>query len=416
MEEARIHLRINKLDSLFEAVWLEPYPSGARSAICLTDHPDFDTVDKLRLLQETLGKYDIRITKGVFPGSDGMQSGMDMPEYSNYIGFMHQAGCEIAYHGFSPRVNAPNLSECLRRIDGLSRFCPTTWIDHGCGAYLFSREAVFDEGNRLVDVLTKAGVENYWSYTDVWENPAHDLNVWRKKGLFSAFSNFLSFLWHNKRMSLPLLAYYGTSVPKNLLGPVHGRDIIKTPWKLKVWKHVARHGQRLIRYRANPMVLYDSSGQFGPMSNQSICIFDTTLLNHLAFQLRPSNIDLLCRQNGLLLGHCYFTHQKGNYGTINCFVNRGSHPQLVPEFIDSLKYMSQKQNDGELVTLPFHSLRKALTNFANTSLIRTSNGWKVEGTQGIVASRQSMASSKQTRQWYRNGLYFTEVNGQILLT
>jgi hypothetical protein len=171
-----------------------------------------------------------------------------------------------------------------------------------------------------------------------------------------------------------------------------------------------------MRFRANPMVLYDSNGHFGPVSYRNPCIFDTTLLNHLAFQLRPSNVDLLCKQDGLLLGHCYFTHQKGDYGTINAFANREGTPHLVPEFIDSLKHISQRQDEGELVTLPFHSLRKALTNFANASLLRTSNGWQVEGTQGIVASRQSLSVSKQARQWYRNGLYFTEVNGLVLLS
>lgn len=31
------YIRVNRLRSLEDAVWLEPYPNGARSAICLTD-------------------------------------------------------------------------------------------------------------------------------------------------------------------------------------------------------------------------------------------------------------------------------------------------------------------------------------------------------------------------------------------
>jgi hypothetical protein len=311
-------------------------------------------------------KYDIRITKGVFPGGDGMQPGLD-------------------------------------------------WIDHGCGDYLFSREGALEKGKLLMDLLTNAGIENYWSYTDVWENPTRDLNVWQRKRSLNAVSNFLSFIWRQKRMSVPLLLYYGASVPKNLLGPTHVRYIIKTPWKSSVWRRVAWHGRRLMYYHANPMVLYDSNGHFGPMSNRNPCIFDTTLLNHLAFQLRPSNVELLCRQNGLLLAHCYFNHQKGRYGTINCFANRGDRTRLIPDFINNMEYISQKQNEKDLITLPFHALRLALTNFANTSLIRTLNGWETHGPGAIVASRQPMAVSKQTRQWCKNGLYFTEVNGQVLL-
>ena len=417
--EKQIYIRTNRLRSLQEAVWLEPYPNGARSAICLTDHPDFDTVPKLRLLQELFSENNLRITKGVFPSSDPvlgrMEPGLDVPEYKNYIDMIYESGSEIAYHGLSPRTDPPSLSECLRRIEIMSIYSPKTWIDHGCGAYLFSRDAVFKEGDCLVEILSKAGVENYWSYTDVWENPTRHLDVWKHRNLFSAFSNFSSFLWDKKRASLPLMGYYGSSVLKNLLGPLHLRRIINKPWRMSAWKFVAAHSRRLKYYHENPMVLYDLSGQSSLMSNQSIWVFDTMLLNHLAFQLRPANIDLLCEQNGLLLAHCYFGHQRKSYGTINCFVNDGGNVSLIPEFIEDVKYISEKQSQRELVTLSFNALRNALTNFVSASIIRTSTGWEIQGIKAIVVCQQSTSVPDSIKQWCKGKLYYTEVKGQSVL-
>ena len=341
-----------------------------------------------------------------------MEPGLDVPEYKHYIDAIYESGSEIAYHGLSPRTQPPSLSECLRRIDVMSMYAPKTWIDHGCGSYLFSREAVFKEGESLIDVLGRAGVENYWSYTDVWENPTRHLDIWRHRKVFGAFTNFLSFLWDKKNVGLPLMVYYGSSVLKNLLGPFHVRPIISKPLKISAWKLVAAHSRRLHRCRKNPMVLYDLSGQSSLMTNESIWVFDTVLLNHLAYQLRPANIDLLCKQNGLLLAHCYFGHQKNRYGTLNCFAGDGDNLSLLPGFVENVKYISEKQRQRELVTLSFNALRNALMNFANASLVRTSSGWEINGINSIVASQRFASVLKSKNQWPKGKLYYSEIEGR----
>jgi hypothetical protein len=419
--EKQIHVRANRLRSLQEAAWLEPYSNGARSVICLTDHPDFDTIPKIRLLEKVLSKNNIRITKGVFPNSDAMlgrkEPGVDVPEYKNLIDRIHESGSEIAYHSLSPHADPPPLSECLRRIEIMRRnYSSTTWIDHGYGAYLFSKDAVFKEGASLVDILNKAGgVENYWSYTDVWENPTRNLDVWEHRNLCGAFSNYLSFLWDKKRVSIPLAVYYGSSVLKNLFGPFHLLPLINKPWRLDTWKSVAEHSLWLKYYHENHMVLYDLNGHSSLMSNKHIWVFDTVLLNHLAFQLRPSNIDLLCKQNGLLLAHCYFGHQKNVYGSLNCFVGDGGSLSMIPKFIENFEYISEKQSQRELITLPFNALRTTLTNFANATLRRTSKGWDIEGLNAIAACQQPTPTEKPNQQWFKDGLYYTQVRQQTVL-
>jgi hypothetical protein len=412
----RIYIRANRLKAMQEAIWLEPYPNGARSVVCLTDHPDFDTVAKLRLLYELFSKNDLRITKGVFPSSDPglarVVPGLDVPEYKKYVDMLHESGSEIAYHGFSLRNHPPPLLECLRRIDMMSTYSPTTWIDHGVGDYLFSKDGVLNEGASLVEMLSKVGVKNYWSYTDVWENPARHLHMWTKRKLFMAFTNMLYFLRDKKRVRFPQLLYYGNSVLKNLLGQNHLRPILNAPWRMRAWKSVAAQVGGLNYYHRNPMVLYDLSGQCSFMSNERIWVFDTILLNHLAFQLRPFNVDLLCKQNGLLLAHCYFGHQKRKYGTMNCFVGDTLHPILIPEFIEDIKYISEKQSQRELVALSFAALRDALTNFANASLVHTENGWEINCETAVVASHRSLSLSRPAMQWNKEKVHYSEVKGQ----
>lgn len=414
----QICIRLNRLRSLKEAVWLEPYPNGARSVICLTDHPDFDSVAKLRLLSELFSQNNFRITKGVFPNSDpGLgrtEPGIDVSEYKHYINVLYESGSEVAYHGLSPRRDAPPLSECLRRIDMMGEYSPKTWIDHGVGDYLFSRNAVFKEGPSLLEVLDKVGIENYWSYTDVWENPARDLHVWTKRKPFIAFSNMLYFLWDIKRVSAPLLIYYGSSVLKNLLGPLHLRPIMNAPWSMGAWKSVVAQARSLKYCHGNPMVLYNMSGQCSFMGNEKIWIFDTILLNHMAFQLRPQNIDSLCKHNGMLLAHCYLGHQKNKYGTKNCFVDDGANPALIPEFVENIKYISEKQSQKEVATLSFSALREALTDFATASLVRTENGWVINCRKVVVASYQALSFSRPVMQWCKENVHYSEVAGRVV--
>ncbi|OQW37822.1 MAG: hypothetical protein A4E19_12440 [Nitrospira sp. SG-bin1] len=414
----QIYVRVNRLGSTDDAVWLEPYPHGARSAICLTDHPDYDSVVKLSLLSEVFSKNDIRITKGVFPSSDPEigrpEPGLDVLEYKKSVDLLYEGGSEIAYHGFSPGRDAPPLSECLRRIDMMSQYSPRTWIDHGTGEYLFSRGATLKEGASLVDMLSQVGIENYWSYTDVWENPARNVDIWAQRQLFLAFSNVLYFLWDKKRVRIPQLFYYGSSVLKNLLGQYHLRPIMHAPWKMKAWESVAAQVRGLKYCHENPMVLYDMNGQCSFMSKDKMWVFDTILCNHLGFQLRPSNVDLLCKQNGLLLAHCYFGHQKENGGTMNCFIRENAGVTLIPEFVENVEYISEKQRRKDLVTLSFAALREALTNFATASLVRTADGWEITCEKAVVGSHQALSFSGPARQWSKETVHYSEVEEQAI--
>jgi hypothetical protein len=416
--KGEIFVTANRLRSLKDAVWFEPYPSGAHSVICLTDHPDFDSVEKLRLLSELLSENSIHITKGVFPSSDPaigrVEPGLDVPHYKRHVDLLYESGSEIACHGFSPGRDAPPLSECRRRIDMVRQYSPKTWIDHGTGDYLFSRTGVLKEGASLVEMLGKAGVENYWSYTDVWENPARNLHVWKKRSPILALSSMLHFLVDKKRLTVPQLLYCASSIPKNLLGQYHLRPVMKMPWRIGAWRSVVALTAGLKYVHENQMVLYDRNGQCSLMTDEKIWMFDTILLNHLAFQLRPPNVDLLCKENGLLVAHCYFGHQKKKYGTMNCFVDDDDSVTWIPEFVENVKYIAEKQKRKDLVTLSFAALREALTNFAKASMVRTPNGWEMQCQKAVVASHRSLSFSKSVMQWCKEKVHYSEVEGRAV--
>src|SRR5207248_6638562 len=172
-------ISIDRLTALSECIWLEPYPEGARAAICLTDHADFDSIETMRLLVPAFIRNGIRFTKSAFPHSDPhprkREPGLDVPEYACLIDELYATGSEIAFHGLTPRVQAPGIEECGRRTQMMARYAPQTWIDHGSGAYLFSRNGYLPNGRRLVDVLDRYGILNYWSYFDLWDNPSTHL-------------------------------------------------------------------------------------------------------------------------------------------------------------------------------------------------------------------------------------------------
>src|SRR5437667_104284 len=113
----------DRLSALSDCIWLEPYPAGARAAICLTDHADFDTVEKLHLLTDLFVRTDFRLTKSVFPKSDPVgrkcEPGLDVAEYAAVVATLYEHGTEIAYHGFGPRAPAPPVEECVRRTQAL---------------------------------------------------------------------------------------------------------------------------------------------------------------------------------------------------------------------------------------------------------------------------------------------------------
>jgi len=396
LELINFEIRIFKINSIKECKWVEPYPNGAKAAICLTDHADWDSAEKLTKLVDLFEKYNFKFTKSIFPHSDfqgyKQEPGLDNKSFKNEINRLYKMGTEIAYHGLSPRVNPPTYNECLKRIETMKFYSPTTWIDHGTGSYLYSREAKFSNGVLLVDELSKSGISNYWSYMDIWENPSINLNVWTKRTFFSALQDIFNLSLIKGRMNPKQFAYICIGMFKNIFGGSKYRQL-KNIWKPSIYRHLVAHVKRLNVLHANPFVIYNENGLFALNNLNENWVFDTILLNHLALQLKPKSIDNLVKQNGLLIAHCYMGAQH-KYGGSNCFNNKSENPELLSRFEENIAYISSLQKQNELVTLTFEELRKNFEKFIGTKYIREKNGWIIfENIEVEYDSKTSLKSN-----------------------
>ncbi len=373
----RLELSCDRLESESECLWVEPYPGGARAAICLTDHADFDTAATLEPLVEVFGRTGFRFTKSVFPHSQPKRAknepGLDTPAYAKLVDRLHEQGTEIAFHGFGPRVEAPPVAECFRRAKMMERYGPATWIDHGTGSYLFSRAGRLPDGAPLVAFLSDFGITNYWSYFDVWENPFRDLSIWSPRRETDLASDLAAAL------SLMPSARLAARAVRNVIG--------------EVWRAAASTRRALGELRAGPLVLYGRDGSSFDSNERSPWIFDTLLLNHPALELAPPLVDRLCASSGLLLGHVYLCCRRPPVAG-GCLTGANGRLAVSAAWATALEYISMKQKSGDLVTLSFAELRQSLEAGARLRLFRGASGWEVHPGDArrpvVVAGRRAV--------------------------
>lgn len=412
-----VHITVSKIEHLEDAVWVEPFPHSARAVVCLTDHPDWDSVPKASSLCDLFAEHGVRITKGVFPAADpGWEygPGLDSQEYAAVIDRWFEAGHEIAYHGLGSGMHAPpDLDECLRRIDRLGRYAPETWIDHSCGAHTFARSAVLPGGADLMLTLTARGVKNVWSYADVWQNPALDLHVWHRRSPLSGLGDFLRLARARGPMGPVQLAYLATIPVKNCTGAAQYRRALRKPWSPSEWVDMARNYRLLRELNNEPLYLYEPNGDF-PMWRLpgGMMLFDTVLLNHLSLQLSPSNIERLARDNGILVAHTYLGAVQSKGGR-NCF-RVGREAEFLDAFRDNVEALAALSKQGQVTTLPLRELRRALERHAQSEIKRTTGGWEVHG-DVIVSSRTPYRIAGGHMSKGLDGVFCAQVSGAAFL-
>ena len=366
---------------LDDCLWIEPFPAGAPTAVCLTDHPDFDSVEKLALLTPVLENSGLRFTKAVFPCSSDQgekrEPGLDVPQYATFIERLHQSGSEIACHGFGPRYHAPPRAECQRRLGHLQQFRPVTWIDHGTGPYLFSGRARLADGTPLLDLLTPYGIVNFWSYVDLWSNPFLSMSTLPFHAGRHLFGDFLAGCGLGRAWAHPRrLGYLFCHAVKSLCGDTGYAALRGAALARATWHAVAREAKAARGLHQAPAVLYGEDGGGVPQSADRRCLFDTICLNHPAIQLHKASLDRLAREPGIVLAHTYLTClRQGGFGNA-LTEGKGARPLMNPVFVAALEALASRQARGELITLPLSSLRHCLAAQQAASLIRSPTGWR----------------------------------------
>ncbi|WP_457602613.1 hypothetical protein [Nitratifractor sp.] len=379
-EEITLTRRIYRLNSLKEVHWVEPYPDGAKAVVCLTDHADWDSVEKLDKLADLFKKYDFRFTKSIFPHSDPQEEkqepGLDDPTFTRVIDKLYGMGTEIAYHGFSPRIEPPSFKTVEERIALMRRYRPVTWIDHGTGCYLFSRKGRCENGIDLVELLGNEGIENYWSYTDVWENPgpSGSLNLWRRRRIVESFSDIHSLMKSKECLSAEKVAYLLISLPENIFGSSDYRRP-KNLYRPKNFRFLMEKSKKLHALHRRPFGLYNRHGFFSFKGTpKDPLVFDSILLNHLSLQLAPEAMNRLSKENGLLLAHCYMGAQH-RYGGSNIFDSKNN---ILPSFRENIESLHAMQKRSELRSVSLLTLTQSLKNFEETRFVKEDDSWKEE--------------------------------------
>lgn len=402
-DEASVRIVVNRLDSLDQCAWVVPWERGASAAVCITDHPDFDTLESHRLLVKLFVDNNIRMTKGVFPVSGKMEfdhePGMDDAAYWDLTDQLFQSGSGIAVHGFNPENKCPPIEECRRRLESLEHFKPKTWIDHGVADYLLSRSATTADGQGLVSVLQQYGVRNYWSYVDLWHNPFSNIDIFYRRG----WADLVGDVFHGVRSvdsalsNIKQHAYLWTHGAKNVLGNYGFSALKKRPYSAEAWKAAfdERRSITAIR-REDNLGIYGTAGESLHMiGQQTPWVFDSVAANHLSGQLRPPNIDRLCETGGVAILHTYLGAQH-DYMRSNCLIRRRSILRIDPRFDQAIRYLAKKQRSDEVVTMSFDQMRRRLEAFRGTFLQRTENGWRAvssESTETTIASPSAIEFS-----------------------
>ena len=383
--EMELEVHQDRLASIKECMWVEPYPEGALSAVCLTDHADFDSLENMPLLVDLLVKHDFRITKSVFPitGDDQVidrsEPGLDQPEYRRHIAKLHEHGSEIAYHGLGPRKETPPLEECVRRAELVLEFSPKTFIDHGWTRYAFARGGRLADGSSLSEFLKPYGVVNYWSFTDLWHNPFRSLATFAPRAEHDMLADLVSSCgtmrhWWRRPATGPYLA---THALRNLLGRYGLMEVRKAPLHRRSWSFAANERRQRLQLIRQPLVIYGRDATSFACNQDKLWIFDTILLNHLGLQLSPARIDRLAEASELLLCHCYLGSQR-EYISGNCLEGSRENPRIAAEFRECVEYLAYRQREAAVISLPFHALRESLESFATTRIIRNRQGWSIK--------------------------------------
>jgi hypothetical protein len=365
-----------------ECPWLEPYPGGAAAALCITDHPDFDSVERLQVLAHAFLDHGVRITKGVFPVGDPRgtkrEPGLDDEAYSRSIRLLFEGGTEIAFHGFGPRVKAPPVEECRRRAALLASFSPETWIDHGTGPYLFSRRATLNDGSDLVEFLSRYGIRNYWSYVDLWQNPTVGLSnqAIRESTPLGDFGRNVKSV--SAASSVREIPYMAAQAVKNAVGEFGWNAIRSSPLALRTLAEVRRCSQRHKLLVRSSFGVYGLDGLTTSLSATPTWVFDTVLLNYPALTLTPEVLARLVSGSGLAIVHTYLS-QVRHLESGGCLIEKGGRVQSSPRFLDALSHIARLQAAADLAVLPFRDLRRSLCAFGSTNLERVSDGWIVVG-------------------------------------
>jgi hypothetical protein len=353
------------------------FPAGHEAAFVLTDHPDFDTVERLALfLKGERGRAGwsgrgLRLTKGVFAIPSDPAPARPAPtladaEYRRLIASLHDDGSEIAPHGVNEWGNV-SPDAFRRALEEVARtYAPRTWIDHGTTlAYCYTMGGAIDPAYDLLRELERHGFTALWAYHDV---PAvvPSLDMLSADGLGLRAAAFRSvqhlaqghvlvpmhYLRSVLRLGLPgtvgLTVAVGLSAARAVyMAARKAQPVGESLRRARGGVATALAALRRNRVRTAAPYSRDEVRALGPVLYPErgvplregragdLYLFATVEVLHVRDEYTPGALAELVRRRGLHIAHCYLLNELPYIAGI--FSSRdGARPSLAREWLDFL--------------------------------------------------------------------------------
>jgi len=382
------------------------FPSGAEAAFVITDHCDYEDIERLRVFLQGDGSSQgwlnrgLRMTKGVFmlasnpPGRKPVPS-LQEPGYKDLIHQLYLDGSEIAPHALNESGNlSPNTYRAaLEKF--VADWSPATWIDHGSTLqYCYTMGAADHPEYRLLDVLKDHGFKAMWSYHDVPVNGTLSLNLLSPSRL-----RLSTLLWHalfhlTRREFLITLHYLRSTVKavfKNheygvsrlmvaarhvVMDKKRGLAEIAALWRWAVDGFTSTRKEGLEPYtleellEISPVIYPERAVPMHEVDDYEILLFTTMEAVHTRDIYTPKALFRLVEERGLHIGHCYLLNSLPYVAGVFS-INNDQGVSLSPVWNEFLNHLATAVNEGVIWNPPVGELVEWIRAMQRMKVTRT---------------------------------------------
>ena len=293
--------------------------------ICFTDHCDFDTNENLKKQISFFNKNNITVTKGFF--TNHFSKRKDNSSFENDSELLSQflnSKNELAYHSITQSIR-----DKVSSINEYKKFIPpskkiTTWIDHGYQPYNFTTK----HNSGLTDkdwsnIIHSKGIKNLWNYLDTGTsnnsiinqlNPSQfTVNSALKTGDFKFLIRTLMFFNGDEKIlfNYRKIATFTKNIiyKKQLKYFLNLVPVILSSLLFLIKSYVLHRNKPFKYSKYTPFIFKHQIGQY------QFNIFQTLEVTNFETTFSQKNIELLCKDKGAIIAHCYFSspysYQKG---------------------------------------------------------------------------------------------------------
>lgn len=343
------------------AIEISRSPIPFSAVACFTDHCDFDTAENLKIQREFFKEKGIKITKGFFLNHFSKREDNASFEKNSFeIEKWILDGHELCYHSLTQSIRKDK--EALYEIEN---FIPpynniSVWIDHGFQPYNFSvfqKKGISD--SYFSNNLKNKNIHILWNYIDCGTATFEVINqlnpsqfnlksFWKgvkRKSFKKKISLFIKNCIYHFYADNQLMYDY-TRLASSYKFFSKNKSIPSFFELLKKCKPVFIPLFKIILFwntmknKIYPLAKYSPIFFEHKIGNEKFVVFQTIELLDLKESLNKKSIDKLISENGLFIGHTYFS--------------------VLMDYHDG-KFFSSKDEINSKVDINFNYLRKQIS-------------------------------------------------------